>query len=331
MNTSQHHAVLIDQKTGQTFPLDQETITIGRKAGNSIVLDQDAAVSRRHTIITRQADRYMVQDAGSANGTYLNNQRLSGPQPLNDGDVLRLGQTLLAVQFLEEPKTDEVAVMLPPDRKRTTTNTAPLPTDISEPVLPEPPPTLFGPRPGELPIQKNLFFIQESIDLQGNYNIFDPESGQLLFKCMQSHDLVQSLLKTTGSRFDCWLRTPEDRPVLRIAKGLAVLTAKPIQVRDERDQLMGEIRTGRSQQFLFEVFDAIQELLFSVEQAPDGFRFTTGGLECASMRRALPGSFPNMRSGGEAMRLEISSALPANIFIRQLLLATAITVLLVTT
>lgn len=317
MSVSQqtHEAVLINQETGQTFPLDQETTTLGRKADNTIVLADDAAISRRHALITHQDGSYLIQDAGSANGTYLNDQRIAEPQPLSNGDVVRLGQTRLTIQFPEKPEEEALVTPSEPNISVATSVPPSARAEIPEPALP--------------PIHRQLFLIQESIDLKGNYNIFDPESGHLLFKGMQSRDLVQSLLKTGGNRFDCWLRTPEDRPLLRISKGLAMLTAKPVQVRDERDQLMGELRPmGKSKQHLFEVFDSIHELLFNVERTPDGFRLMTSGLQCASIHPAPPGAFPKVH--GDTTVLEVSTAVPTNLFIRQMILATAVAVLLVT-
>jgi hypothetical protein len=176
-----------------------------------------------------------------------------------------------------------------------------------------------------------LFLIQESADLKGNYNIFDAETDQLLFKCLKAPDLVQSFLKTGGNRFDYWLRTPDDQPILRITRALAMLGAKPIQVRDERDQPMGELRPpGRSQDLLFEVFDSIQELLFNVEQIPNGFRFMTSGLECASMSKGKASLLPKARTGGDYTVVEVSNAVPTHLFIRQMILATALAVLLAT-
>jgi hypothetical protein len=91
---------------------------------------------------------------------------------------------------------------------------------------------------------------------------------------------------------------------------------------------MGELRPGRSEQPLFEVFDAVQELLFNVEQIPNGYRFMTSGLECASMSKGLSGL--KTRAGGDYTVVEVSNAVPTNLFIRQMILATALAVLLAT-
>jgi len=90
--------VLVIRHTGQVFPLPQTSVTIGRQAGNNIVL-ADPQASRRHATITWQAGTFVVQDLGSANGTYVNGQRITGPVPLRDGDLLRTGNTLFDVKL----------------------------------------------------------------------------------------------------------------------------------------------------------------------------------------------------------------------------------------
>ena len=84
--------------TGQVFPLSQAPVTIGRLADNVLVLS-DSLVSRHHATISWQAGAYVVEDLGSANGTYVNERRITAPQELRHGYVLRLGNTILDVQM----------------------------------------------------------------------------------------------------------------------------------------------------------------------------------------------------------------------------------------
>ena len=59
----------------------------------------EGGVSRRHARIHRQKAQYFVEDLGSANGTFLNGQRLTPylPHPLHDGDELQLGRVRIQV------------------------------------------------------------------------------------------------------------------------------------------------------------------------------------------------------------------------------------------
>jgi pSer/pThr/pTyr-binding forkhead associated (FHA) protein len=75
---------------GTRIHLDSETITIGRHPESDIFLD-DVTVSRRHAEIRRVGDGFEVSDAGSLNGTYVNQARVEHGR-LNNGDELQVGK-----------------------------------------------------------------------------------------------------------------------------------------------------------------------------------------------------------------------------------------------
>jgi hypothetical protein len=54
---------------------------------------EDPFASSRHARITREGHVLVIEDLGSTNGTYLNEEPLSGPQPLYDGDRIRIGDS----------------------------------------------------------------------------------------------------------------------------------------------------------------------------------------------------------------------------------------------
>ena len=56
---------------GQSFDLNKPVVTIGREAGNDIVLE-DPQVSRHHARLTLQGGGYVVEDLGSTNGSFIN-------------------------------------------------------------------------------------------------------------------------------------------------------------------------------------------------------------------------------------------------------------------
>ncbi len=74
---------------GSKYTLDQDVTRAGRHPDSDIFLD-DITVSRRHAEILREPDGYVVRDAGSLNGTYLNRERVDAA-PLKDGDELQIG------------------------------------------------------------------------------------------------------------------------------------------------------------------------------------------------------------------------------------------------
>ncbi len=74
----------------------EETITIGRQAGSGIHLDAPD-VSRRHASIIKREQAYFLQDLGSRNGTFVNEQLIQSTE-LHEGDIIRIGNFLLTFQ-----------------------------------------------------------------------------------------------------------------------------------------------------------------------------------------------------------------------------------------
>jgi pSer/pThr/pTyr-binding forkhead associated (FHA) protein len=78
---------------GERFELDTKVLTMGRGAPNDIRLDDDEFASAHHARFDPRRDGVWVEDIGSTNGTYVNGTRLSRPQKLAPGDVVRVGET----------------------------------------------------------------------------------------------------------------------------------------------------------------------------------------------------------------------------------------------
>lgn len=69
-------------------------VTLGR--GDVEISLEDPFASSRHARIVRQGGAVVLEDLGSTNGTYLNEQPLRGPQPLHSGDRIRIGDSLFS-------------------------------------------------------------------------------------------------------------------------------------------------------------------------------------------------------------------------------------------
>ena len=118
---------LVEQSTEEVFPLGFEPTSIGRHGDNEIILP-DSQVSRHHAEIVMQGGRWLIADLGSANGTYVNGERLTGPRVINHGDLVRVGQTQFRVEIaaaiaaqdtLVEQAPVVVAAAPPPAKRRT--------------------------------------------------------------------------------------------------------------------------------------------------------------------------------------------------------------------
>ncbi|HUY79689.1 MAG TPA: FHA domain-containing protein [Ktedonobacterales bacterium] len=82
---------------GHVFELRNERTTIGRSRDSDIFLE-DLAVSRLHATINRDpAGRYLFRDEQSANGVFVNGEKVTERQ-LEEGDEVQIGQTMLVFQ-----------------------------------------------------------------------------------------------------------------------------------------------------------------------------------------------------------------------------------------
>lgn len=75
---------------GMEYDLGHEAV-LGR--GEVEIHLEDPFASSRHAQIARQGNTVVLEDLGSTNGTYLNEELLTGPAPLHAGDRIRIGDT----------------------------------------------------------------------------------------------------------------------------------------------------------------------------------------------------------------------------------------------
>src|SRR5262245_26494086 len=80
-----------------TIPVDKLRMTIGRSSRNDICIS-DPFASRLHAEIRQEGDHVTLVDLGSANGTYLNGQRVTGTIGLQPMDRVRIGETEIEYQ-----------------------------------------------------------------------------------------------------------------------------------------------------------------------------------------------------------------------------------------
>ncbi|MBU5485163.1 FHA domain-containing protein [Clostridium sp. MSJ-11] len=80
-------------KKGGVIPIKGE-ITIGRKEGNTFILD-DPYISSFHARVYFKNDDYIIEDLDSTNGILVNEVRIEDRTRLKIGDIIKIGNTIL--------------------------------------------------------------------------------------------------------------------------------------------------------------------------------------------------------------------------------------------
>jgi len=94
----------------KTYTFDCEEIVIGRgsaSGGTNLKLDPDLRVSRRHARMFVDEGRCYIEDLGSRGGVSVNHAKIVAPWELHAGDVIKIGDTLIALEEEVSPMVDE--------------------------------------------------------------------------------------------------------------------------------------------------------------------------------------------------------------------------------
>ena len=131
--------IFVEQKPmeGQEHSLEPGA-TIGREGCEVNLMDPE--VSRRHATIREQGGSLAIEDLGSTNGTFVNDQRISVVTVLRAGDVVRLGNTVWTMRSTA-PAAQATSIGQVPAAAAGPQVTAArsVPTDIQTPAPPAPP------------------------------------------------------------------------------------------------------------------------------------------------------------------------------------------------
>jgi hypothetical protein len=85
----------VGRRAGREMILSKDETTIGRAEACDLGLFGDGGVEKVHARILLKNRRYLLADADTPGGTYVNEQRIDKPTPLRSGDAIRLGGTVL--------------------------------------------------------------------------------------------------------------------------------------------------------------------------------------------------------------------------------------------
>src|SRR5438094_4785508 len=123
---------LIPAAGGGAVEIDKDKTLVGRDPGCDIVIG-DGSVSRKHALVERRTVGWFVIDQGSANGTFLDSQRVAESE-LRSGQELRFGAIAYKIEIEGEDSATTILTTGPE-----TTVVAPTPLAPPKPAAPAPP------------------------------------------------------------------------------------------------------------------------------------------------------------------------------------------------
>jgi tRNA A-37 threonylcarbamoyl transferase component Bud32 len=118
-----------------------EQVVIGRAEQGPGGLNDDPELSRRHAVVKRLPSGLTIEDLGSANGTFVNGDRIREPRPLVLGDIVRVGRTTMQLTVAGQEPTGAAAPAAAP----------PSPPPAAVPAPPARPPAASPPPPSAPP------------------------------------------------------------------------------------------------------------------------------------------------------------------------------------
>ena len=107
-------SITIRERSGQvyTFHFDKPEVLIGRVKGNDVILPKQN-ISKRHAMIRVHGPRFIVEDMGSTNGTYVNGHRIGGAVEIGGDDKVYLGDFVMNFMDLSQAAAGSGAPPVP--------------------------------------------------------------------------------------------------------------------------------------------------------------------------------------------------------------------------
>jgi pSer/pThr/pTyr-binding forkhead associated (FHA) protein len=133
-------------ETGTELEFTLDRTLVGREATCDVVVE-DKSVSRKHVVIEHRGEGWTVVDQGSANGTFVNGQKVVAEAELHDGHELRLGMVNFRVEIeaglegtllMAAPETSGTVLMATPEVSAPPRPPAAAPPRAAAPPLPGP-------------------------------------------------------------------------------------------------------------------------------------------------------------------------------------------------
>lgn len=184
-------------------------------------------------------------------------------------------------------------------------------------------------------LNRNLFLVKEHVGLfkaANNFDVFDPESGELVLECREDRlGPISRLLRFTDYKrmtpFDVQIRTPGGQQVVRVSRGVSLFLSN-VRVHDEDDREIG----GFKQKFFsiggaFRVLDNQDRPVCMLKGKWTGwdFRFVTeDGREFARVAKKWAGLGKELFTSADNYVLEIFESVPRDAPARALILGAVV-------
>ncbi len=106
MNSTQNHILFTaGPRQGEKIDLSDQPVTIGRDKSVELQVDL-SSISKKHARISLVNGEYQIEDLGSTNGTFINEERIQGSRRLMNGDQVALGPDLEFQVVLQAPESE---------------------------------------------------------------------------------------------------------------------------------------------------------------------------------------------------------------------------------
>lgn len=179
-------------------------------------------------------------------------------------------------------------------------------------------------------LNRNLFFVKEQVGMfkaSNSYDVYDPQTNELILNCREERlGMLTKLFRFTDYKrltpFEVFIRTPDGQLLTTVKRGFSMFVSK-VDVLNEQNQ-----RIGGFQQKFFSLFDK-----FTVVGADDQplcvlkgkwtsweFTFMAGETQLAKVSKKWAGLGKELFTSADNYMLEISSEVPPNHPVRQLIL-----------
>ena len=170
-------------------------------------------------------------------------------------------------------------------------------------------------------LNMNRFLVKEHVGVfkaANNYDIYDPETGKVVMVCREDDlGFVTKLLRFTNFKrntpFNIQIRTSDGEQLIPVTRGVAIFLST-VDVHDENNTVIGGA---------FDILDAHGNAVCGLRGKWTGwdFRFVHNDVEFAHVTKKWAGIGKEFFTSADNYILEISSSVPANHPIRQLILA----------